>query len=309
MITYTAKQTQRGDYIIRNQAGNEMARLATEAEAQEWITARLAQNEREHQERAAPAQEQQTFDDSTPDFNALQIRWQTWRTWFYDQLRRKDRRMAQMRDHLDRLDSDLPSYNKHERYLTEDQQRQADANTLYEQAVALDTRIKTARRNRNTTALIATLTESETMIAEMSHYFLSSARPDDAKPRRSGTKPNASVVLTDDELKLIEDKYGGSKSAAIHDGLARVMTTEMKPWYNPEEYSQICGVDVAVWNERVGPHLREIDEAAAKTSGMARADEWSRQTAAGQVTDLSHIQTVGDRAYSQKFHEMVERFA
>jgi hypothetical protein len=37
---------------------------------------------------------------------------------------------------------------------------------------------------------------------------------------RGGTPPNASLVLTDEELQFIEKQFGGSKSAAIHAALA-----------------------------------------------------------------------------------------
>ena len=42
------------------------------------------------------------------------------------------------------------------------------------------------------------------------------------KPVASGTPPNTSLVLTDDELAFIEadPRFNGSKSAAIHAGLA-----------------------------------------------------------------------------------------
>lgn len=42
----------------------------------------------------------------------------------------------------------------------------------------------------------------------------------------SGTPPNTSVVLTTDELAFIEERFGGSKSAAIHAALAALKRSE-----------------------------------------------------------------------------------
>jgi hypothetical protein len=89
------------------------------------------------------------------------------------------------------------------------------------------------------------------------------------------------------------------------------ITTEMKAYYNPDHFGPVCGMSVTIWNERVGPHLAEIDAAAANARKMARAEEWARQTANsldGQ-SDLSTIQAVGDRAYSEKFQQMVNEFS
>ena len=38
--------------------------------------------------------------------------------------------------------------------------------------------------------------------------------------KRSGTAPNASLILTPAELAFIDERFGGSKSAAIHAALA-----------------------------------------------------------------------------------------
>lgn len=42
-------------------------------------------------------------------------------------------------------------------------------------------------------------------------------------PKRGGTPPNTSLVLNDRELEFINKHYDDSKSAAIHDGLKRLM--------------------------------------------------------------------------------------
>jgi hypothetical protein len=41
-----------------------------------------------------------------------------------------------------------------------------------------------------------------------------------ARRERGGTAPNASLILTADELAFIEERFNGSKSAAIHAALA-----------------------------------------------------------------------------------------
>lgn len=44
--------------------------------------------------------------------------------------------------------------------------------------------------------------------------------------KRGGTAPNASLILTADELAFIEAQFGGSKSAAIHAALAALKRSE-----------------------------------------------------------------------------------
>ena len=43
---------------------------------------------------------------------------------------------------------------------------------------------------------------------------------------QGGTAPNASLILTADELAFIEERFGGSKSAAIHAALAALKRSE-----------------------------------------------------------------------------------
>lgn len=147
-------------------------------------------------------------------YNRMQIRWQKWKNWFHTNLKREGRRVDQMREHLDKLNSSQLNY--YEQSLTD----QMDAAELYTRATALDSRIKQSRQEKNILALTEGLIETEAMIEQMGRFFLHQTRPDDTK--RAGSKPNASIVLTDDELAFIDRQYGGSKSAAIHAGLKQL---------------------------------------------------------------------------------------
>lgn len=73
-------------------------------------------------------------------------------------------------------------------------------------------------------ARVGTEAEARTWVATKMEQ--NKARPDDTK--RAGSKPNTSIILTDDELAFIDRRYGGSKSAAIHEGLRRLMETEIE---------------------------------------------------------------------------------
>lgn len=220
---YSIQETKKGDFIVRGPGpGRREMFRGTEVEAQNWID----QEQAKIQGQAEQATNQESYDNSVPDLNAAQIRWQKWRSWFYNELQREARRVNQMRGALDRLDSNLPSYSHHEQGLTEDQENLTKAESLYSRAVYLDSRIKTARRAKNTEELTGLLAVAEQMIEEMDNYFTWKARPSEDKPRQSGTKPNASIVLTDKELDFINQKYEGSKSMAIHEGLQRLMSEQ-----------------------------------------------------------------------------------
>jgi hypothetical protein len=223
VITYTIQLTKKSDCIIRqSHDGREMARFDTEPEAQNWVDQQMAKNAAETAARERQADEQEKFNRAVPDLNKMQIRWQKWRAWFYDEMFHEERRTGQFRRHLDSLDS--TSYNHHEQHLTTDQEQLAETKMLYAQAVNLDGRIKTARNEKNVIALFGALNEAEAIIEQMNNYFPSSARPDDKT--RSGTKPNTSLVLTDEELTFIDQKFGGRKSVAIHEALKRLMEEE-----------------------------------------------------------------------------------
>jgi hypothetical protein len=47
-----------------------------------------------------------------------------------------------------------------------------------------------------------------------------------AQRERGGTAPNASLILTAEELAFIDERFGGSKSAAIHAALAALKRSE-----------------------------------------------------------------------------------
>jgi hypothetical protein len=52
-------------------------------------------------------------------------------------------------------------------------------------------------------------------------------------PTVSGTPPNTSLILTPDELAFIDEHFGGSKSAAIHAGLAALKRMRLEPKPSP----------------------------------------------------------------------------
>ena len=80
-----------------------------------------------------------------------------------------------------------PSFEKQEGYLAEAMREDVEAARLYSQAQALDTRIKSARRNRDTAALAEALAEAPAMIEAMQPYFRrSGCRPPTAQTRRDG---------------------------------------------------------------------------------------------------------------------------
>jgi hypothetical protein len=215
---YRIQETKKGDFIVRDPGDREMFK-GTEEECQEWIGHKLDTLKAQAQQAA----NQEAFDNSIPDLNTLQIRWQKWRNWFYSNLQREGRRVNQMRRALDGTDSNLASYNSHEEKLARQQEELTEAESLYSRAVYLDSRIKTARLGKGADILSELLVQAEVMIGEMDGYFVSVARPDDAKPKQPGTKPNTSIVLTEKELAFIDEKFGGSKSAAIHEALSRLM--------------------------------------------------------------------------------------
>jgi len=188
MTDYTARFTKAGDWLVRDYAGRERARFATESEAQAWID---TTRELSHAEQAAREQseaEQIVYDAAIPDLNALQLRWQLWRNWFYDNLMRTDRRLDAQQRHLDSIpDGQIGepgtagshSYASQERHYVRDQQEQLEAHELYQRASALDTQIKTARRAHDTETLRSLLEADATrMISEMSGFFISIARPE-----------------------------------------------------------------------------------------------------------------------------------
>jgi len=169
---------------------------------------------------------EQAYQAATPTLTEAQLTWQEWRTWFYGAMRWAAKDTAAMQRAIDRKAEQYagrPSFEKQEGYLAEAMREDAEAARLYGQAQALDTRIKTARRNRDTAALAEALAEAPTMIEAMRPYFQTVGLPPPELPSRGGTAPNTSLVLTAAELAFIEERFGGSKSAAIHAALAELM--------------------------------------------------------------------------------------
>jgi hypothetical protein len=188
MTDYTARFTKAADWLVRDSAGRERARFATEAEAQAWIDSTLEQEREDQAAREQSRSEQALYDASIPDLSTSQLRWQVWRNWFYDKLVRTDRRLGQQQDHLDRIpDGSIGepgtagshSYASQERHLINDRQQQQQAHELYRQAVALDTEIKAARRARDTETLRGLLDgPADGLISQMGGFFLAYARPE-----------------------------------------------------------------------------------------------------------------------------------
>lgn len=187
MIEYTIHATRAGRVIVRNPAGNECAQVNSRTEAEDWVQERRAQEAADSAERARNEEEQGRFSASVPDLNRMQIRWQTWRCWFYDNLMHENRRLSQHRRALDMVPDGAPgqagtagspSYTKNERYLTADQQEQESARALYAEAIDLDTQIKAARRDQDRDALAQALDASATIIERMRGFFAPIAHPD-----------------------------------------------------------------------------------------------------------------------------------
>lgn len=220
MIEYTVQPTSKGQFIVRNPMGNECAKLGTQAEAEIWIERKHEQELQVETERAQAQAEQDNFNDSTPDLNMLQIRWQNWRNWFYNNLVHEDRSLAQHRHALDIIPDGAqgefgtagsPSYARHEQRLTEDQIAQVKARTLYEQAVHVDTRIKAARRSKNQDELTRMLVENaEPLIAQMCGFFPHIAMPEEYKrlANRPGTKPDTSLFLGNERKAWLQSQGG-----------------------------------------------------------------------------------------------------
>jgi hypothetical protein len=226
MIEYTVRQTRRGDWIVKMSHNNrEVGRASTEAEANE-IASRLRQNdaERSKSDTARIAADNQYATD-TPDLTQMQLRWQNWRNWYYNELVNEERRVSASRRAIDRADTSARSYPKHEQDVCEDEQTIYKARQLYETVIIpLDGTIKAARRSRDTDALAGALAESEPLIDKMRATFWSRAGIiDEYKPipHQSGTPPNAHLCLTDAEIEYCE--HNGGKSAAIHHLLATAM--------------------------------------------------------------------------------------
>lgn len=223
MIEYRIQQTHAGVFIVRNQADNQLARFDTEAEAQTFIIEQQAATASRAAQTETAIADRESYMVATPTLTEAQLTWQQWRTWFYGAMRWAAKDTAAMQRAIDMKAGKFagrPSFEKQEGYLTDAMREDLEARQLYDRAVELDTRIKAARRGRDTAALAEALAEAEPLIEEMRPFFATVGAPPPAPRKTSGTAPNASLVLTPEELRLIEERFGGSKSAAIHAGLA-----------------------------------------------------------------------------------------
>lgn len=216
-MEYKIQFTQKGDYIVRQPDTREVARLATQAEAEAWVEDAKQKDATKISDMEKIMNYQKSFDDTVPDLNQLQIRWQNWRTWFYSEIQRAGRRLYQKRAHLDKLDSNLPSYNKHERDLTEEQGELSEAQEVYAQAVTIDTLIKTARRSKDQAELERLLVEeAEPIIKKMSEFMIFLGRPEEYKPiNKGGTKPDTSLFLGEERKEWLRE-HGGIQPTILN---------------------------------------------------------------------------------------------
>jgi len=206
MIEYTIQPTHKGQFIIRNPMGNECAKLDTQANAETWIEQKHEQEIQDQRAADTDAAEQKKFNVTIPDLNKLQIRWQNWRNWFYNELVHEDRSLGSHRRALDMIPdgasgefgtSGSPSYARHEQGLTDDQITQVNAHALYERAVSVDILIKNARRSKNQSELTRLLIdEAELIIAAMNGFFLYASRPEEYKIPGRPTLYNEKMTQT-----------------------------------------------------------------------------------------------------------------
>lgn len=225
MAYYQYRKTARCEYRVTDWADREWGRYATEAEAVTAVAELEAAMVAQRQQRESAVAADQAYQDATPMLTAAQLAWQEWRTWFYGAMRWAAKDTAAMQRAIDMKAEQFagrPSFEKQEGYLADAMRENAEAAALYKRAVDLDTRIKNARRSRDTAALAEALAEALPLIDEMKPYFRDVGLPPPEPPKRSGTAPNTSIVLTAEELVFIEERFGGSKSAAIHAALDKL---------------------------------------------------------------------------------------
>lgn len=222
MITYRIQKTSKGDFIVRNMGDREMARFDTESEAQDWIDQKNATETQEENERETSRTRQNAWDKTTPHLYDAQLVWQQFMHEFYNELHSESNRVRLQSRMADGLNSSSVSAEHHRQSATEDAVKLRDAQLVYHgEATDLDTRIKEARRSQDAEQLTQALAEAETLMPRMAGMLPNIVPP--KKSPRAGTKPNTSIVLTQEELGFIERKLGGSKSAAIHEALRRLM--------------------------------------------------------------------------------------
>ncbi len=189
---YGIQPTRSGEFIVRQRDGRELSRFPTIDGARADIQERQLADAQAREHRLEQWAGDREFSFAHSDLTDAQLRWQDWRNWFYNELVHEDRSLAQHERALDRIPNGeigefgttgSPSFANHERHYIDDAKRQKTAHDVYSQACALDKKIKQARRDQDVDALSDLLLQSEQMIKTMSGFFLSIARPDDAKPR------------------------------------------------------------------------------------------------------------------------------
>lgn len=92
---FTTHHTRRGDWIVRD-AGRDLARVATEAEATALATQAREEAEAWNAAAAAAAREDHRFLEAAPALVARQLAWQQWRTAQYDALCAEGRYVASL---------------------------------------------------------------------------------------------------------------------------------------------------------------------------------------------------------------------
>lgn len=226
MIEYRIHKTARGQFRVTNHADRELGKFDSEAEAQAFVAGQQAADAERLAATEATIAADFAYDASVPTLTEAQLTWQEWRNWFYGAMIWAARDTARMQRALARQGefAGRYSYDKQQIYLAQAMREDLDARDLYNQALNLDRKIKDARRNRDTAALAAALAEASQLIEEMRPYFQNMGLPQPEPRKRAGTAPNTSVILTDAELRFIEEQFGGSKSAAIHEALQRLIT-------------------------------------------------------------------------------------
>ena len=162
---YRLQLTHAGDYIVRGKDGRECGRAANENEAEAIMASLVAENAERGREMTVAIEADQEFRTATPDLTRTQLRWQIWRSWLYDELRHEERRLHSQRNWLDRQTGDSPTLHGHETRDAEETGELLDGWSLYDRMVALDTRIKAARREHDHDALAAALAEAEPLVA------------------------------------------------------------------------------------------------------------------------------------------------
>lgn len=170
---YNIQHTKAGKYIVKG-GGRDWATFETEVEATQWIG-------KKHQEYAA-AQErknaQDAFDRQVTGLNLRQLRWQNWRSWFYSELDHAMKKAEKALRAFEGMNPNASTYHKKADYQSRDMDEISRAKDLYHRAVAVDTKVKQARSQKDPAALETALVEAESMINEMQGYFGYAARPE-----------------------------------------------------------------------------------------------------------------------------------